>query len=338
MLQNLSIDPEFQSKIPPLTAEERSQLESNILEEGRIISPLIVWNGLIVDGHNRFDILKQHPEIEYTVLEKEFANRYEAIVWICKNQLGRRNLTPEQRKYLIGKQYEAEKVSRGGERSNSHMRDENGMFTAKSQNVTLRCDEGVIKRIADENNVSRMFVFRAEDFSQGVDAADEAVPGTRDKILSGKVKPTAAELAAVSRAAPEERPGLVAEICRPRQEKRTAREKQAAQEKIDAQEAESPLPELPKPNSGRRSQSRRILESIREISEKMLQPTGEIEEEDIFAEMEDALDTLIFRWNTCLQNNPALCLSGLEGIRRIGEQGMDFIKNFEQSIRKANTG
>ena len=32
MLQNLSIDPEFQSKIPPLTAEERSQLEANILE------------------------------------------------------------------------------------------------------------------------------------------------------------------------------------------------------------------------------------------------------------------------------------------------------------------
>src|SRR5699024_3002452 len=99
-----------------------------------------------------------------------------------------------------------------------------------------------------------------------------------------------------------------------------------------------PLPELPKPISGRRSQSRKILESIREISEKMLQPTGEIEEEDIFAEMEDALDNLIFRWNTCLQNNPALCLSGLEGIRRIGEQSMDFIKNFEQSIREANTG
>ena len=74
------------------------------------------------------------------------------------------------------------------------------------------------------------------------------------------------------------------------------------------------------------------------MSEKMLQPTGETEEEDIFAEMEDALDTLIFRWNTCLQNNPALCLSGIEGIRRIGEQGIDFIKKFEQSIREANAG
>ena len=111
MLRRLKIDPEFQSKIPPLTFEELNLLETNILEEGRILNPLIVWNGLIVDGHNRFAILKNHPEIKYTVLEKEFANRYEAIVWICRNQLGRRNLKPEQFKYVLGQQYEAEKLA-----------------------------------------------------------------------------------------------------------------------------------------------------------------------------------------------------------------------------------
>ena len=325
MMQNLKIDPEFQSKIPPLTAEERSQLEANILEEGRLLNPLIVWKGFIVDGHNRFEILKEHPEIEYTILEKEFAGREEAIVWICKNQLGRRNLTPEQRRYLVGKQYEAEKRAHGGSRKM-----EGEQPSCHGDNLIAQ--PKTCERIAQENGVNWRSVIRSEKFAQNVDAAEAAVPGTREKILLGKVKPTAAELAAVSRAAPEERPGLVAEICKPRQEKRTARERAAVQD------AEAPLPEPPKPTSGRRSQSRKILESIREMSEKMLQPTGETEEEDIFAEMEDALDTLIFRWNTCLQNNPELCLSGLEGIRRIGEQGMEFIKNFEQSIREANAG
>ena len=325
MIQNLKIDPEFQSKIPPLTAEERSQLEANILEEGRLLNPLIVWKGIIVDGHNRFEILKEHPEIEYTVLEKEFAGREEAIVWICKNQLGRRNLTPEQRRYLVGKQYEAEKRAHGGSRKM-----EGDQPSCHGDNLVSQ--PKTCERIAQENGVNWRSVIRSEKFAQNVDAAEAAVPGTREKILSGKVKPTAAELASVSRAAPEERPGLVAEICRPRQEKRTAREKQSAQE------AKPPLPELPKPNTGQRSQSRKILKALREASEKMLHPTGEMNEEDIFAEMEDALDTLIFRWNTCLQNNPALCLSGLEGIRRIGEQGIGFIKNFEQSIRKANAG
>ena len=327
MLQNLSVDPEFQSKIPPLTAEERSQLEANILEEGRLLNPLIIWNGIIVDGHNRFEILKEHPEIEYTVLEKEFAGREEAIVWICKNQLGRRNLTPEQRRYLVGKQYEAEKKA-GYNRGNQYTTpDKSGCSQIGNSQNQRTCD-----RIAQENGISKNTVLRSENFAKGVDIAEEAVPGTREKILSGKVKPTAAELASVSRAAPEERPGLVAELCRPRQEKRTAQERAAVQD------AEAALPEPPKPTSGRRSQSRNILASIQEISDRMLQSTGELKEEDIFAEMEDALDTLIFRWNTCLQNNPALCLSGLEGIRRIGEQGIDFIKNFEQSIRKANAG
>ena len=57
-LNALKIDPEFQGKIPPLTFEELNQLEANILRDGRIINPIIVWQGLIVDGHNRYTIAK----------------------------------------------------------------------------------------------------------------------------------------------------------------------------------------------------------------------------------------------------------------------------------------
>ena len=57
---NLKIDPEFQSQIPPLTDDEYKQLEENILKEGKLISPLIVWNNTLVDGHNRYAILQKH--------------------------------------------------------------------------------------------------------------------------------------------------------------------------------------------------------------------------------------------------------------------------------------
>ena len=63
----LRIDPEFESKIPPLTEEEYQLLEENILQDGVVLNPLIVWNGCIVDGHNRFRIIQAHPEIKYTV-------------------------------------------------------------------------------------------------------------------------------------------------------------------------------------------------------------------------------------------------------------------------------
>ena len=106
----LRIDPEFESRIPPLTDDEFEQLEENILADGIIISPIIVWGDVIIDGHNRFRIVEKHPHIEFTTCERDFNDRNEALAWICKNQLGQRNLTFQQKKYLIGKRYESEKA------------------------------------------------------------------------------------------------------------------------------------------------------------------------------------------------------------------------------------
>ena len=59
---NLKIDPEFQSQIPPLTDDEFKQLEENILKEGKLLSPLIVWNNTLVDGHNRYRFFRSIPK------------------------------------------------------------------------------------------------------------------------------------------------------------------------------------------------------------------------------------------------------------------------------------
>ena len=111
--QTLHIDSEFKAQIPPLTEDERRQLEENILADGEVLSPLLVWNDTIVDGHNRYEILQSHPEIPYNVRSLYLETREQALAWICKNQLGRRNLTPAQKKFLLGKQYDAEKQAEG---------------------------------------------------------------------------------------------------------------------------------------------------------------------------------------------------------------------------------
>ena len=117
---NLKIDPEFQSQIPPLTDDEFKQLEENILKEGKLISPLIVWGNTLVDGHNRYEIVQEHPEISFSTMPLPFESREEVLAWICKNQLGRRNLTSEQKKFLIGKQYSVEHRKPGGNGNNQH--------------------------------------------------------------------------------------------------------------------------------------------------------------------------------------------------------------------------
>ena len=95
-LNDLKIDPEFEEKIPPLTEDEFLLLEQNIVADGEVLDPLIIWNNTILDGYNRYRILKKHPEIPFKTFPKEFPDKYAAIAWICRNQLGRRNLTPRK--------------------------------------------------------------------------------------------------------------------------------------------------------------------------------------------------------------------------------------------------
>ena len=117
-LSSLKIDPEFSAQILPLSFEELQQLEQNIIAEGRLLNPIITWNGYILDGHTRYRILKKHGFIKFEVEEIQLANKYEALAWTCKNQLGRRNLSPERKKFLLGKEYESTKLAVGGQPGN----------------------------------------------------------------------------------------------------------------------------------------------------------------------------------------------------------------------------
>jgi len=86
------IDPEFRSLIPSLSPDEREQLEQNIATSRKCYDPIILWEGVIIDGHNRFEICAKYG-VEFQIEELPLTSREEAKVWILENQLGRRNLT-----------------------------------------------------------------------------------------------------------------------------------------------------------------------------------------------------------------------------------------------------
>ena len=299
MSLHLTIDPEFEGKIPPLREEELKQLEENILADGVVINPLIVWDGVIVDGHNRYRILQKHPEIQFTTFEKQFPDRYAAIAWICKNQLGRRNLTPQQFKYLVGQRYEAEKQSHGGDRKSSRK--------STDKICPLISSHQTRATIAREANVSEGFVQNAAGYAKGVDAAEEAEPGIKQEILSGSIKPTEKAVAAIAKAPPEERPALVQQL-------RQAKETEKFEEK-------------PKP----RRSAAETLQAIRDISANMLQSNGEIDADDICAELEDALDTMIFRWDTCLENYREHRSACRDGIQQLTEKGIHYLQKMRRT-------
>ena len=67
----LRIDKEFQNLIRPLFKNEYLQLETNLIADG-CREPIAVWNGIIVDGHNRYKICTEH-QIPFAVEEMTFS-------------------------------------------------------------------------------------------------------------------------------------------------------------------------------------------------------------------------------------------------------------------------
>lgn len=203
----LRIDPEFRDKIPPLTEDEFRQLEENIVRDGEIYEPIIVWHGVIVDGHNRYKIAQAHPGIPYRTKEMFFPDKWAAFDWMYAKQLGRRNLSDENRTYCIGKMYEARKKSSGGAQvGNQHAR-KHGMQNANdvSSERTPRTSD----IIGQELGVNPSTVVRAEKYSKGVDAMREQSPAAAAAILKGGTGVTKREVSEFPTMQPDEQKRFV---------------------------------------------------------------------------------------------------------------------------------
>lgn len=96
MEEKYRIDPELNTVLPKLSEEDYTALEKSLLTDGYKGAPIMIWDGVIVDGHNRYEICNKH-NIPYEVKNIDFENKEEAMRWMVRQQIGRRNLTPMQR-------------------------------------------------------------------------------------------------------------------------------------------------------------------------------------------------------------------------------------------------
>jgi len=96
-----SIHPVLEAHIRKQSEEENRLLEESILAEG-CRDPLVVWReeGVLVDGHHRKAICDKHG-VPYSVVYRSFPDIEAVKAWMDLNQLGRRNLSKEDRDELI---------------------------------------------------------------------------------------------------------------------------------------------------------------------------------------------------------------------------------------------
>lgn len=197
----LKIDPEFRDLIPPLSREEYEELENSLLEEG-CREPIHVWYKTIIDGHNRYEICSKH-NLPFKLSLHYFKNRHEAMVWICTNQLARRNVSDSVRRYLIGKRYHIEKVLGAHNASGTNQFTSKKQPVLRSHNDTKPFFESAAGRarekLGDEYHLCPATVSRYAFYSNAVDVVKEVSPEVAKLIITGRVKVKQTDLIALSR-------------------------------------------------------------------------------------------------------------------------------------------
>lgn len=199
MTTEVHIDKEFSALCPPLTMEELNYLESSLERDG-CRDPLCTWqeNGkpLLLDGHNRYAYCKRN-KAEFKTRTLKFASREEARNWVIANQLGRRNLTEDQKSYLRGKRYIAERKPLGG-----HPKPEN----LNPQNADSRTSV----RLGQEYGVNHTTIERDAKFAAAVDTiAANAGEKARREILSGELQVTKQDVVKLAELPPSQQKVVV---------------------------------------------------------------------------------------------------------------------------------
>jgi len=118
-LTDIKVDTEFKNLLPPLTEEQKAELEKDIIKNG-CLTPLVVWKNILVDGHHRYDICTKN-NIPFDLTQVEFKDKLEAMEWAWSNQKNRRNLNKYElaqialkfKPVIEGKAKENQKLSEG---------------------------------------------------------------------------------------------------------------------------------------------------------------------------------------------------------------------------------
>ena len=179
-MQDIIIDEEFRFLLPALDTDTFLRLEESLLQNG-CRDALVLWNGIIIDGYNRYTICVKH-NIPFNTIDMEFDSREDVLIWIITNQVSRRNLTPIQLSHFRGVHYRAERkrVSNAdGKNQHSEVDRQNGI-QPKMQTTA--------KLLSDKYKVSPRTISRDAKTADAIDAIGEESPDVKRMILAGEVK------------------------------------------------------------------------------------------------------------------------------------------------------
>jgi len=178
-MQEIIIDEEFKFLLPPLDKTTYTWLEENILQHG-CREPLVLWEGILIDGHNRYEISKKH-DVPFKTVSMEFDSREDVVIWMISTQVSRRNLTPTQLSFFRGLHYITDKKVHGDI-------DRLSLNSPWAHNEPMENLGRTAVRLAEEYNVSPATIKRDAQVAAGIIAIGKTSPEAKRDILSEKTR------------------------------------------------------------------------------------------------------------------------------------------------------
>ncbi len=158
---SISINPTFRNLLPRLSDEEYAALRDSLQSDG-CRDAIVLWHNQIIDGHNRYQIC-QEEGIEFCTVEYDFTDENAAMDWIDKNQIARRNLSPDDFRLAVGRRYNRMKRTMA----------EAGAMRGASDKLSEAPTSAIIAR---ESGVDERTVRRAGKLAEAVEEVERERP------------------------------------------------------------------------------------------------------------------------------------------------------------------
>ena len=166
---SLQVKEAFYDAMDPLDEETYKALELSCIDDGRIRDAIVIWvcpdsgKRFIVDGHSRYKIATAH-NLPFDTDVETLAGKQEkqVITWIWKNQLYRRNLNAQRKKYYRGQLVQAIKHDESSEQSKTQQ----------------------LRALGKREGVSRASLYRDAEYARALQVLPETL---RNPIMMGQL-------------------------------------------------------------------------------------------------------------------------------------------------------
>lgn len=199
----------------PLPPAQYRDLEKRI-RKGLSVEPVPVWHTYVLSGYERYELSEKYHR-NYPVNDMHFTRKHEAIAWICRQQLERKDLHRQAVCWLIYRLYKAllEIEKQKAAKDLFRYKQLSPSLRSGSSEVAVSENYTLMKAIGGEYGYHESTIRNYVRYGRQLDQLEEMFPGIRLRILKGEVEVPIMFMNAVVQMPKEQLAALIADpMCR----------------------------------------------------------------------------------------------------------------------------